>query len=80
MKFCKDCKYCIMDGRYFDMSTCNAPQNRTTRSLVTGNAEWDNNDCLSQRDAGFFEARVYSRCGREGRWFELRAAPPKGTL
>lgn len=62
--FCKDC-------RHFDVldRKCNAPQNTTEPSLVSGSTVSFNSPSYLRR-GGWLSCRLMQSCGREGRWFK----------
>jgi hypothetical protein len=75
-KTCATCKHAAEGYVVY----CNAPQNRAI-SRVTGQEEYRDLSWAEHHRYGantsFFWCRVYSLCGREGRWYEPKEETTK---
>ena len=85
-KLCVTCRWC--DWRQATTTPeCHAPQNREPAipgsDLVTGTPllldEWRANYCSTHRQHGWLAARMMTRCGRRGRWWEPRPEQTTGA-
>lgn len=67
MKFCKDCKHYIKRGEWSAYDRCNR------KNLIDPNVINDMTKfCYSERQDGWFSARLEGTCGREGRFYEQK--------
>lgn len=65
IKLCINCKnYCGVSG----IHTCT----RTLKKidLVTGKSQIETYTCYYQRMCGYIDARLFNKCGKEGRFFQ----------
>jgi hypothetical protein len=76
MILCKDCKHHTPDSRNWDnaglqlrYALCGA-----VASPVDG---WPLHECRSQRSYSALGARLFNKCGEEGRWFVAKGSEPK---
>jgi hypothetical protein len=75
---CVNC--CFHEKGRFGLDMCRAPQNLKTdmrRSLVTGKSEepeWRYDLCETHRADDRLAALMMRTCGKQGRWFQPKAA------
>jgi hypothetical protein len=73
MKICKDCRY-MNPGSGPGFERCDAPQNVAGLDPVSGEKKVHWHYCEVHRKGNFFWSRVFSQCGRGGRWFAVKEA------
>lgn len=71
VKLCKDCKHYV-ESRSADLDRCNMRPVACAkyRALVRGIPTDDFSFCDIHRSAGWLDARMMDKCGKEGRWWE----------
>jgi hypothetical protein len=74
-KLCKDCKHCIPD-KSVGLPFANCARKPVIGGLnyhaVNGESGGDFASCAVQRSWGWFLARIYLSCGKEGRYWEAK--------
>ena len=73
VKLCKDCKHFVPNTRVWEAEKYRVMYAVCDKTISNVDG-WPTIDCRDHRGATWLGARIFNRCGAEGRWFEPKEA------